>query len=62
MTTAFSFLLAVGLLVFLHEMGHYAAARTVGVYVERFSVGFGPKLVAWRDRRGCEWVLALLPL
>jgi len=62
MTTAFSFLLAVGLLVFLHEMGHYAAARSVGVYVERFSVGFGPKLVAWRDRRGCEWVLALLPL
>ncbi|MGA1694668.1 MAG: RIP metalloprotease RseP [Burkholderiaceae bacterium] len=56
------FLLAVGLLVFIHEMGHYLAARSVGVHVERFSIGFGRVLVRLRDRRGCEWALSTLPL
>ncbi|NBV89383.1 MAG: RIP metalloprotease RseP, partial [Betaproteobacteria bacterium] len=51
------FLLAVGLLVFIHEMGHYLAARSVGLPVERFSVGFGRVLFRIQDRRGCEWAL-----
>jgi regulator of sigma E protease len=56
------FLLAVGLLVFIHEMGHYLAARSVGVHVERFSIGFGRVLLRLTDRRGCEWALSVLPL
>jgi regulator of sigma E protease len=56
------FLLAVGLLVFIHEMGHYLAARSVGVHVERFSIGFGRVLFRLKDRRGCEWALSILPL
>jgi regulator of sigma E protease len=56
------FLLAVGLLVFIHEMGHYLAARSVGLPVERFSVGFGRVLFRIQDRRGCEWALSMLPL
>jgi len=50
-----------GLVVFVHELGHFLAAKAMGVYVPRFSIGFGPAL--WRRRWGeTEYVLALLPL
>jgi regulator of sigma E protease len=50
-----------GLVIFVHELGHFVAAKLVGVYAPRFSIGFGPAL--WRKRRGeTEYVLALLPL
>lgn len=62
MISVVAFLVAIGLLVFVHEMGHYLAARSVGVHVVRFSVGFGRPLVIRRDRRGCEWVIAAIPL
>src|SRR5689334_12012635 len=54
-------LLVFGLVVFVHELGHFLAAKAVGVYAPRFSIGFGPAL--WRHRWGeTEYVLALLPL
>jgi regulator of sigma E protease len=50
-----------GLVVFVHELGHFLAAKAMGVYAPRFSIGFGPAL--WRRRWGeTEYVLALLPL
>jgi regulator of sigma E protease len=50
-----------GVVVFVHELGHFLAAKAVGVYAPRFSIGFGPAL--WRMRRGeTEYVLAALPL
>ena len=50
-----------GLVIFVHELGHFIAAKLTGVYAPRFSIGFGPAL--WRRRRGeTEYVLALLPL
>jgi len=50
-----------GLVIFVHELGHFMAAKAVGVYTPRFSIGFGPAL--FRRRRGeTEYVLALLPL
>lgn len=52
----------IAVLVFVHELGHYLAARAAGVAVERFSVGFGPGLVLGRDRRGTEWHVGVLPL
>jgi regulator of sigma E protease len=61
--TLISFLCALTLLVFVHELGHYLAARWCGVKVLRFSVGFGRPLLSWRvgpDRT--EWTLAAIPL
>ena len=50
-----------GLVIFVHELGHFLAAKLVGVYAPRFSIGFGPAL--WRRRRGeTEYILAALPL
>ena len=44
MTTLWAFIVVIGVLVFVHELGHYLAARSVGIRVERFSVGFPPRL------------------
>ncbi len=60
--TVVSFLLVLGVLVFIHELGHYLAARWRGVHVERFSIGFGRAIATWQDRRGTEWRIAWLPL
>ena len=54
-------ILVFGLVIFVHELGHFIAAKTVGVYAPRFSIGFGPSL--FRKRWGeTEYVLAALPL
>ncbi len=53
--------LAFGLLIVIHELGHYLAARWSGMRVERFSVGFGP--VIWSRKRGdTEWAVSAIPL
>jgi regulator of sigma E protease len=57
-----AFLFVLGVLVFVHESGHYLAARLVRVHVEVFSIGFGPAIATWRDRVGTIWKLAWLPL
>lgn len=48
--------------VTIHELGHYWAARACGVAIDCFSIGFGPPLVSWRDKRGVEWRIASIPL
>ena len=54
-------ILVFGLVIFVHELGHFLAAKSVGVYAPRFSIGFGPAL--WRRRRGeTEYILAAFPL
>src|SRR5687767_3878546 len=54
-------LIVFGLVVFVHELGHFLAAKLMGVYAPRFSIGFGPAL--WRKRWGeTEYILAALPL
>ena len=58
-----AFALVLGVLIIVHEYGHYAVARLVGVKVLRFSVGFGP--VLWSRRLGrdrTEWAVSLFPL
>ena len=63
MTTLLSFLAAIAILVFVHEMGHYLAARQCGVQVLRFSIGFGRTLLSWTSKRsGTEWVVSAIPL
>ena len=60
--TLFYTFLALGILVTIHEFGHFWVARRCGVKVERFSIGFGSPLLRWRDSQDTEFVLALLPL
>lgn len=60
--TIVAFAIVLGILVSVHEFGHYLAARLCGVHVEAFSIGFGRALATWRDRAGTEWRLSVLPL
>jgi len=57
-----SFVVALGILITVHEYGHFWVARKNGVQVERFSIGFGKALWRKHDRHGTEFVLALIPL
>jgi regulator of sigma E protease len=57
-----AFIVVLGILVFVHELGHYLAARLVGVHVEAFSIGFGRAIAAWTDKAGTQWKLAWIPL
>jgi regulator of sigma E protease len=57
-----AFIVAIGVLVVVHEFGHYSVARLCGVKVLRFSVGFGKPLAKWTSKSGTEWTLAALPL
>ncbi|HEX8447336.1 MAG TPA: RIP metalloprotease RseP [Sphingomonas sp.] len=60
--TILSFMLVIGPLIFIHELGHYLAGRAFGVKADAFSIGFGRELVGWTDRRGTRWKIAWLPL
>lgn len=48
--------------IFVHELGHFLAARRRGVHVSRFSIGFGPKIFSWKGKDGVEYRLSWLPL
>ncbi|MCP5405087.1 MAG: RIP metalloprotease RseP [Pseudomonadaceae bacterium] len=56
------FLVVLSILVFFHELGHYAAARSVGIRVEAFSIGFGREIFGWNDKHGTRWKFGWLPL
>ncbi len=56
------FLVLVTIVVVIHELGHYIAARLSGMKVEEFAVGFWRKLLSFKARSGTEWSLRLLPL
>jgi len=57
-----SFVVALGILITVHEYGHFWVARKNGVQVERFSIGFGKALWRKYDRHGTEFVVAMIPL
>ncbi len=61
MTALIAFLFVIGILVFIHEMGHFLVAKWRGVRVERFSLGFGKKLIGF-TRGETEYIICLLPL
>ena len=56
------FILAVGILVIIHEFGHFYVARLFQVRVTRFSIGFGPSRRIWYDKLGTEYVISAIPL
>lgn len=62
LTNILYFLLALVILIAIHEAGHFFMARLCGVYVERFSLGFGPVLLSLHDRKGTEYSISLIPL
>ena len=53
-------LFALGFTIFIHELGHFLAARQRGLIITRFSIGFGPKLLGW-TRNGVEYRLSAIP-
>jgi regulator of sigma E protease len=60
--TILSFLLVIGPLIFVHELGHYAVGRMCGVKADAFSIGFGREVVGYTDSRGTRWKLGWLPM
>lgn len=63
LTELVAFVVAIGVLVVVHEYGHYSVARLCGVKVLRFSIGFGKPLAQWVSKKsGTEWTIAALPL
>jgi len=62
MWMALSFLLVIGPLIFIHELGHYLVGRWCGVKADVFSIGFGHEIAGWTDRRGTRWKIGWLPL
>lgn len=57
-----AFLVAIGILIAVHELGHFWVARRFGIKVLRFSIGFGRPLLRWYDKLGTEYVLSAIPL
>ncbi len=55
------FVIVIGILILVHELGHFFVARWTGVGVERFSIGFGPVLLRWRGTE-TEYVLSAIPM
>ncbi|MBZ9988593.1 RIP metalloprotease RseP [Mesorhizobium sp. BH1-1-5] len=60
--TLVPFLFVLTVVVFVHEMGHYLIGRWCGIGVKAFSIGFGPELFGFYDRRGTRWKLCAIPL
>lgn len=56
------FLLLLGILVFVHEFGHFIVARKLGVSVSAFSIGFGKELWSVTDKKGTVWKISAIPL
>lgn len=48
--------------IFVHELGHFLAARKRGLKIERFSIGFGPRLFGWTGKDGVDYRVSLIPL
>jgi regulator of sigma E protease len=56
------FLFVLTIIVFIHELGHFLVARWCGIRVLVFSIGFGPELIGFNDRRGTRWKISAIPL
>ena len=61
LTSIVAFIFVIGVLVFVHELGHFLAARRIGVRVLTFSLGFGPKIAKFR-RGDTEYCISIIPL
>lgn len=62
LVTAISFVLVLGVVVTVHELGHFLAAKALGTKIDRFSIGFGKAIAAWTDKSGVEWRIGWAPI
>ncbi len=62
LTFVVPFVLVLGLVVTIHELGHFLAAKSFGVAIDRFSIGFGKAIASWTDKSGVEWRIGWIPL
>ena len=53
---------AFGIVIFVHEFGHFYVARLNKIGVSVFSIGFGPRILSFKDKKGTEWQFAVIPL
>src|SRR5579859_8071260 len=56
------FLVVVGVVVTVHEFGHFLAAKALGTKIDQFSIGFGKAFAHWTDKSGVEWRLGWIPI
>jgi len=56
------FLLVLGIVVTVHELGHFLAAKAVGTKIDQFSIGFGKAIACWHDKSGVEWRIGWMPI
>jgi regulator of sigma E protease len=56
------FLLVLGVVVTIHELGHFLMARALGTKIDRFSIGFGSPIAHWTDKQGVDWRIGWLPI
>ena len=61
-STVISFIILLALIIGIHELGHFLAARGFSVQVIRFKIGFGKSLISKVDKRGTEFSIGILPL
>ena len=57
-----AFLFVIGVIIFVHEFGHFLVARACGVGIKTFSIGFGGEIFGWTDKKGTRWKVSWLPL
>ena len=62
MLTVLAFIVTIVVIVAFHEWGHFLAMRAFGVRVLTFSVGFGPRIARFTDKKGTDWVISAIPL
>ena len=62
LTMVVGFILLLGPLILIHELGHYLVGRMFGIKADAFSIGFGKEVAGFTDRRGTRWKLSALPL
>ena len=62
LTFIIPFVIVLSIVIFIHEYGHYIVGRWCGIHAEAFSMGFGPVIKSWVDKRGTVWQISLLPL
>ena len=56
------FIIVLTIIVFIHELGHFLIARANGVHVTAFSIGYGPEIFGWTDKKGTRWKFSWIPL
>lgn len=61
-TYLFAFVIVLGAVITVHEFGHFIVGRWCGARIEAFSIGFGPSIAKWTDRRGTVWKVCWIPL